>query len=351
MEVQVRYKKNSLRGLAVAASTAAVLALAACGGDSGAAEGATEMTIVSLPGEVYVLDEVADAQGMYEDNGLDVTLIAPQNGASGARQLLLGGSVQGWPGNPATVMQDSAKGFDVALVGMIKNWIPWQLQVSADSELAEVEGDYLDKIRALEGKTIGLTGLGSLPQQIIETALGEAGLEPSDVTFVGVGLDQAGIASLQNDRIDAYFTFSYLSANAVQTQADAVSYLAMTDSEAPETMQTFSTWTLATSGEFATEEPEAVESWAKAIVEAYEWTKANPAEAAKIVSERHFKGEQVDDLTTWIEQLTSAEQDADLKVERSVIEGEVTALQGAGALPAEDTGLLFEDLVPEFARK
>lgn len=339
------------RGLALAGTLLAMVALAACGGGSDSPDGATKMTIVSLPGEVYVLEEVADAQGFYEDNGLDVDLIAPQNGASGARQLLLGGSVQGWPGNPATVMQDSAKGFDVDLAGMIKDWIPFQLQVRADSDLAEVEGDYLDKVRALKGKVIGLTGLGSLPQQIVETALGEAGLTPADVTFVGVGLDQAGIASLQNDRIDAYFTFSYFSADAVQTQADAVKYLSLSDSEAPETMQTFSTWTLAAAGDFARDEPEAIEAWAATIRQSYEWTKANPEKAAQIVADRHFKGENVDKLTGWIEQLTAGDQAENLTVDPETLQAEIEALRGAGALPAGDTGLLYEDLVPEFARQ
>ncbi|MDF1706159.1 MAG: ABC transporter substrate-binding protein [Aeromicrobium sp.] len=347
----MRNTKMGSRGLASLTALIAMLTLAACGGGSDAADGSTKMTIVSLPGEVYVLEEVALDQGFYEDNGLDVELIAPQNGASGARQLLLGGSVQGWPGNPATVMQDSAKNFDVALVAMIKDWIPFQLQVRADSDLADVEGDYLDKIRALKGKVIGLTGLGSLPQQIVETALGEAGLTPSDVTFVGVGLDQAGIASLQNDRIDAYFTFSYLSADAVQSQADAVKYLGLADADAPPTMQTFSTWTLAASGDFAEKEPQAVEGWAAAIREAYEWTKTNPEKAAQIVADKNFKGENVEELTEWIQMLTSGEQSPDLTVDPETLQSEIDALRGAGALPPEDTGLLYEDLVPEFARQ
>lgn len=341
-------RSRGLAALALAVTTA--LGLGACGSDSDAgSDEPTSMTIVSLPGEVYVLEKVAKEQGFYEDNNLDVKLIAPQNGASGARQLLLGGSVQGWPGNPATVLQDSAKGFEVALAGMIKNWIPFQLQVRKDSDLASVQGDYLDKIRALKGKVIGLTGLGSLPQQIVETALGEAGLSPKDVTFVGVGLDTAGIAALQKERIDVYFTFSYVSANAVQEQADAQKFVGLADGEAPPTMQTFSNWTLASSGKFATKDPEALENWAKAIREAYAWTKENPAEAAKIVSEQDFKGQKQEQLTGWIEQLTSGEQDPDLVVDRQVLQAEIDALRGAGALPKADKGLTYDDLVPSFA--
>lgn len=338
------------KGLAmIALAGVAALGLTACGTASETASGATAMTIVSLPGEVYVLEKVAKEEGFYEDNGLDVKLISPQSGASGARQLLLGGSVQGWPGNPATVMQDSAKGFDVKLAGMIKNWIPFQLQVRKDSDLAQVDGDYLTKVKALKGKVIGLTGLGSLPQQIVETALGEAGLSPKDVTFVGVGLDTAGIASLRKKRIDAYFTFSLVSANAVQEQADAVKFLGVADQDAPPTMQTFSNWTLASSGEFAKSKPKALEGWAKAIREAYAWVKKNPAKAAEIVSKSDFQGEKVDELTEYIKVLTAAEQDPDLLVDREVLQSEIEALRGAGALPKANQGLTYGDLVPDFA--
>lgn len=347
----MRHSTTRSRGLTVLSLVVtAALALGACSAEGDSSSGdTTEMTIVSLPGEVYVLEKVAKEQGFYEDNDLDVTLIAPQNGASGARQLLLGGSVQGWPGNPATVLQDSAKGFDVKLAGMIKNFIPFQLQVREDSDLAAVEGDYVAKIKALKGKVIGLTGLGSLPQQIMETALGEAGMTAKDVTFVGVGLDTAGIAALQKKRIDAYFTFSYVSADAVQEQADAVKYLGMADEDAPPTMQTFSNWTLASSGEFAEKSPEALEGWAKAIRQAYAWVKENPQDAAKIVSDQDFKGQKAEELSGWIEQLTAGEQDADLLVDREVLQAEIDALRSAGALPTSDTGLTYDDLVPSFA--
>ena len=345
------------RGLALVATVlASVLAISACGSGSGpdpnaAATKATPFTIVTFPGEVYVLDEVAEKQGFFRENGLEVKFLSPASGASAANQFFIGGSIQAWPGNPSPVLADAGKGYDVALAGLLQGWIPWALQVRADSDLASVQGGYLDKMRALKGRSVGVPGIGSLVHQLIVSALREAGVGEEEVNFVGVGLTDAGIASLQKKRIDAYSTFSFVQAKQVQDDAKAAELLALTSPEAPETIRSFANWAFSMTGKFAKENPAAAEGYAKAMRQAYEWTKRNPEAAAKIVSDRDFKGERIDELTAAIKTLMAIQQEPDLKVNKGILEAEITALQNVDALPAGTDKFRYEDLVPQFARQ
>lgn len=339
--------------IAALAAVGVAASVAGCGATAGpnSEPGSEPFTIVTFPGEVYVLEEVADEQGFFEDNGLQVKFLSPSSGASAANQFFLAGSIQAWPGNPAPVLGNAAKGYPVAVAGMLEGWIPWALQVSSGSDLASVEGSYAEKIRALEGKIIGVPGIGSLVHQLLLIAFQEAGLNPDSATFVGVGLTDAGIASLSKDRIDAYTTFSFVQANQVREQAEAEEYMKLTETDAPEAIQSFSNWAFSVPGKYAAENPKAAEGYAKALREAYEWITKNPEDAAAIVSKRDFKGERLDELTEAIKTLAAIPQAEGLKVSESALAAGIGALRSVDALPAAETGLSYTELVPEFARQ
>lgn len=300
-----------------AAISTAVLALTACGSESGSSgeKDLYEFTLGSFNGEIYVLDYVADKQGFFEQNGLKVSFISPQQGGASANTLFLGGTLKGWPGNPAPIMQNIAKGENIKIAGWLDNWIPFGVVVPGDSELAALKDrPFEEKIKALRGKKIGLTAVGSLVYHSLMSGFATVGMTDKDATILAVGQPDSGIGQMEAGRIDAYVTYSRTDVGVFEQRVGAVQFVSLTGEEAPEKIRAFSSYALPVLNSLATEHPDVVSGYVKAQQQAYEWTKQNIDAAAQIVADQVYKGQYKEIIVPALQKLFAVEQTYDFKV-------------------------------------
>src|SRR5919204_3404785 len=184
----------------VAALLAAALlgaGLAACGGggaEPGAPKGAT-LVLDFQPNAVHSGIYAAQANGYFEDAGVDLTIQEPSSTADSAKLLETGRA-------EFAVMDINdfgiarARGLDLIAIAAI-----------VQRPLASVIAGTPDEIRTpadLAGKTIGVTGVPS-DDAVLDTVLRSGGVDPSDVHRVTIGFN--AVADLAAGKIDAATAF------------------------------------------------------------------------------------------------------------------------------------------------
>ena len=143
------------------ASVAIMLNAIAAGG----ASAADEKTLVKFPTatflvDTYATDFVGKELGIFEKHGLDVTFAYPPSGATAA-QLLLAGEIRGWNGPMDYAIQSAAKGADLKMAGMPFVTTTDYIVVSSKGTWPARNASFEEKIKALKGKTVGVSGIGA----------------------------------------------------------------------------------------------------------------------------------------------------------------------------------------------
>ena len=149
----------------------------------------------------YLPLPVAEAKGLFKNQGLDVTV---QNfGASGAKALqsLIGGSSDVVVGFYDHTVQMQAEGQDVRCV-ILLNRNPG-IALAVRDDLSGI----IKETRDLKGRKIGVTGPGSSTDFLLRYLLVRAGVKPEDVSIIGVGSGAAAVAALENKSIDAVMNY------------------------------------------------------------------------------------------------------------------------------------------------
>jgi putative hydroxymethylpyrimidine transport system substrate-binding protein len=184
----------------VAAPLAAVLvglALAGCGGDGaepGAPEGAT-LVLDFQPNAVHAGIYAAQANGFFEDEGVDLAIREPSSTADAGKLLETGRA-------DFAVMDINdfgiarGRGLDlVAIAAIVQR--PLASVIALDRDEVRTPADLL-------GKTVGVTGVPS-DDAVLDTVLRAGGVAPDDVRRVTIGFN--AVAQLAAGRIDAATAF------------------------------------------------------------------------------------------------------------------------------------------------
>lgn len=150
---------------------------------------------------------VAKSQGFFKDAGLDVTITSFQSG-SVVGAALTSGSIDVAccvitdvfsllkANRPTKIVGSLVDGYYVDVIGSNK--------FLADSHISRAN-KLSDRVAALKGKRIGITGPGSGTEALVNYLFKTAGLDPTrDAELVNVGTDQASIITqLATNRLDA----------------------------------------------------------------------------------------------------------------------------------------------------
>jgi putative hydroxymethylpyrimidine transport system substrate-binding protein len=182
----------------VAAPLAAVLiALAGCGGDGaepGAPEGAT-LVLDFQPNAVHAGIYAAQANGFFEDEGIDLTVREPSSTTDAGKLLETGrADFAVMDINDFGIARE--RGLDLVAIAAI-----------VQRPLASVIARDRDEIRTpadLAGKTVGVTGVPS-DDAVLDTVLRAGGVPPDDVRRVTIGFN--AVAQLAAEKIDAATAF------------------------------------------------------------------------------------------------------------------------------------------------
>jgi len=179
-----------------AAALAAWLAAAA----ASAAPPAPEKPAIHLAaagvGFPYLPFIIADSRGYFRQAGLDVEIGVFSGGAK-ALQAMLGGSADMVAGAYSNTITMAVKG---------RKLVSFVTQAACPGWVFGVTRANRDKIRSyadLKGRRIGVSSPGSSFHMGVNYLLHKAGLDPQDVSVIGVGSSSGAIAAARSGQIDA----------------------------------------------------------------------------------------------------------------------------------------------------
>ncbi|GAB2915244.1 ABC transporter substrate-binding protein [Streptomyces heilongjiangensis] len=193
--------------LPVAAVTLAVAApLAACGSQassSASGDGKARITVLRSTGALFEPLYIAEQQGYFKDAGLEVTIKAGAPDTSQNAPSVLNGEAQFAMTDSAGFLKGAAKKMPVRVVSGL---------VSSTAKGARTEGllvkkdSSIKRFADLEGKTVGLSALGTTIQFLAEYLVEQDGGDPSKVKFVALPVTSLNDAA-STGKTDAVYSF------------------------------------------------------------------------------------------------------------------------------------------------
>jgi NitT/TauT family transport system substrate-binding protein len=260
------------------------LVLAGCGGgdseaDSGAGatgEQAGELTVVSV-GAIPIVDVaplyLGVEQGIFADHGLQVEPFLAQGGAAIVPAVVTGDAQFGFS-NITSLLQAEARGVPLALVaaGPGATGDP-----KADFAAVIVKADSpVQDAADLAGRTVAINSINNISDTVVRETVRQAGGDAESIKFVELPFPNM-VAAVADGSVDAAFTVEPFATVGKQQGMRAIA--------SPYT-QTDSDLTVAgyfTSDQYAAENPEVVQAFADAMVEAQQYATDHTDEARAVL--------------------------------------------------------------------
>lgn len=191
-----------LRRRSVAAIVATLACITAACGSGETTEEKNELTPLSMvtygTAAFSWMTEFAAANGVFERNGLDVTL-EPVKSSTIASAALTSGSVDISLASPMSQLPAIVKGADVQMIsGETGN--PFAFTVNPDSAS---DAPWPEWVKNYDDKKIGVTAIGSGGYFFTKLMFKEAGLSDEKVEYVACGSGPECNVALETGRIDA----------------------------------------------------------------------------------------------------------------------------------------------------
>ena len=186
--------------------------MAACALTCTASFAGTKVKIIYTAAPPYLASFVAQDQGFFAKNGLDVVLELVANGSVITQSLVSGGAEIGGPTATVLLQADEA-GLDmVALAAAEKFPTPYRLGLLAR------EGSNVTSPASLAGKTIGVPGLNGVIDVMVRKFLAANGVDEKKVKRIELAFAQMGDA-LKSGRVDVVATADPFFSRIVDFQA------------------------------------------------------------------------------------------------------------------------------------
>ena len=195
----LNFQRRMLLASALGASTAG-LARAADPASDHVSFATASVTMLYLP--IYV----ADVMGYFAQQRVDAEITTFQSGTT-AFAAVLGGSANIYIGAPSTAISAVDRGSDAVIIGAVLTEFALDLVLSKEAAAKRgiTASSTLDeRLAALRGLNIGVSGPGSGTHQIAQYVLRLAKLDPErDATIVFVGSGPEMLGSMLAGRTDA----------------------------------------------------------------------------------------------------------------------------------------------------
>lgn len=344
-----------------AAALAMGLLLAACGstgGSSGDGEGGDDpvvMRIASAPTDVYLMDEFALSKGLFADHNLKVDkFIYPQSGVQGS-QLLASGAVDAMQQDTLLTMASFAngqKGKRPIIVGMRMPTVTYAIITRDGFEGPGADASFEERMKALEGKTIGVTAIGAGADQQLTLALEEAGMDKDSVTRLAVGQMPPMIAQLKSKRVDAVVSQTWASSRMMEAATGGSIYVEYADPSLPEIVSGQEVGPLVVREDFLEKNPEAVKDYLELQTATKKEMLDHPDEAAKFLNKNTFDGKAADLSAAYVDDWSKnviTKADPDWRMSREAFDRMVEVGVRIGLL--KEGQVTYEDMVADFAQE
>jgi NitT/TauT family transport system substrate-binding protein len=313
--------------------TAPVLAaslLAACGGgDDGASadqalasDEPVRITVGALPVADMAGLHLADREGFFAEEGLDVTIEPIAGGAAGVPAMVSGElqfSTTTWP----SVILAKAQGLDLEMVQENSGNAP-----GVNAILTSADAPYQDGAD-LEGTTIAVNLLGGVTEIQVRDCLKSAGLEPGEYNLVEIPFPDQ-VAAIEGGQIQA----GLVAEPFVTISKDQGARVVVDTPVCNEGMKTFPVLGWATTADYASENPQVTAAFQRAVERGMALAQSDPAAVSEIVQTFTTLTPELAARMTqpgWLEDrapsLERAEYTQDLMVEYGLLEEPVEDLE------------------------
>ena len=148
--------------------------------------------------------------GFAKAQGLDLKMQAFQNDTL-MMKALIAGELDSYEGSPISPLIAGSKGADVKILGCTWPKLTYSL----------FSHDGIGSVADLSGKKFGISAPGSLPDLVARAMLKQAGVAPSEVSFVAAGSDPERVRALMAKTIDAAISTSDFAARPGAQAQDA----------------------------------------------------------------------------------------------------------------------------------
>ena len=137
---------------------------------------------------------IPNHMGYWKAGGLDVDVITTP-GASAAIQLVISGKADAAVASPVTAMLAIQKGVDLKIIYTTLRGDIFGVAIP--------EGQKINSLQDLKGKTIGVSSFASSGTNYTKSMLEKAGLKPSEFSLVEVGVGARAAAALRSGQVQA----------------------------------------------------------------------------------------------------------------------------------------------------
>jgi NitT/TauT family transport system substrate-binding protein len=189
------------------------------------------VSVSVVPSTSAIVLFVAKEQGYFDKEGLDVKITEFASGAEAERAMAAGAVDMGGGGLGSTLIMAN-QGIKAKNIVLFQNKPIFTLVAS--NKLDAKAGD----LKALKGKTIGVSSPGSLTDLFLRIALRDAGLDPDrDVTIVATGGLSAHLPALQTGRVDAQMTWEPATVTITKKEKAARVFLDLRGDDVPPSLR------------------------------------------------------------------------------------------------------------------
>ncbi|WLD77108.1 MULTISPECIES: ABC transporter substrate-binding protein [Actinomycetaceae] len=254
------------RGLALGVCASLVLSACVAGSNAGqsgsSATGDADVTIglTYIPNVQFAPVYVADAQGLYNDAGVTVT-VRHHGSDEGLFTALLAGQEDVVIASGDEAVVAASQGLDLVSIGQYYASYPGTVIVPADSPIATLAD--------LKGKTIGIPGEYGSSYYATLAAIKAGGLQTSDVTISSIGYTQQ--AALAAGQVDAVVGFTNNDAVQMRLSGLDIREIPLDDGSTPLVAAS-----IVTTREWAQSHPDAARAVVSATTEAMNAIAADP---------------------------------------------------------------------------
>lgn len=260
----------------IAAGAVLALGLAACGGGDSddvpsAGGGGTQKITFLMPAPSVIQYHpwhIAQELGYFEEEGVEVEIVAGDGSSSILQQIIAGNADVGAP-SPGATMLAASTGRELKTF--------YQYLYSNIFTLAASEESGITSVEQLKGKSVGVSDLAGGEVPLVRAALAQSGLqEGNDVTITPVGEGGAlTLEALRKGQVQAYASSLFDEALVTAAGYPMVDIL-------PEELSAFPANSVVATPKVLEEKKEALVGMMRAVAKAIVFTQTNPAAAKQI---------------------------------------------------------------------
>ncbi|MBI5901080.1 MAG: ABC transporter substrate-binding protein [Rhodocyclales bacterium] len=229
------------------------------------------------------------------------------------------------------------------------NRVPFYFVARSDLDRPKAKAKYPEFLQDYKGKRIGVTGRGAGTELIAQMLLKDAGLSPTDVTFVAVGGPPTAFGMLQSKQVDAVMNVPPLSEICDEsTVCQTVMDIPHTNDIPRLNALTGSATVVLMNQEYIVANPKVVEAWLAAARDADAWMR-NPANFEESFGiAKKFLTLKVDKADAILRKaLQRQNKIADVKVSVSSIDAYSQMLFDGGLIPKKpDASQIVSSVAP-----